>query len=381
MATPQPVQPQQGTGLPPGVEMGPLGARVVAYLVDLVVPGILALLISLALPGMSGVTRSVLTFVLVVLLVGWVLLVWRMIAVQAASPGMRLVKLQVVGFYNGRPIGWARAFLRGLVLAVLSATGIGLVLLLVFLLLHPRRQGWHDLVAKAVVIKQRGLPPSAKSAAAQPAVASSPDQQDQPVAGYGAGEVPQVAQTPRSPAYEVDGPRTPASPSAVPGGAVAFDPSGLTPLTGVATPEPVVRPPSSPGSAPPSVSGLPAPVVRPAPAPAPVQPWIAELDDGREIVVEGLVLLGRNPQPQPGEEDAQLIKLADETRTVSKSHLAVGLDAAGLYVVDRGSTNGSTVTTPAGVSSRVRAGEIVYLDPESVVSIGDHWLRIRRASA
>ena len=48
------------------------------------------------------------------------------------------------------------------------------------------------------------------------------------------------------------------------------------------------------------------------------------LDDGRRIALEGLVLLGRNPQPKAGEEDAQLIKIADETRTVSKSHLAVG---------------------------------------------------------
>ena len=55
--------------------------------------------------------------------------------------------------------------------------------------------------------------------------------------------------------------------------------------------------------------------------------WVAVMDDGRRITIDGLVLLGRNPQPQPGEEDAQLIKLADETRTVSKSHLAIGVDA------------------------------------------------------
>ena len=103
------------------------------------------------------------------------------------------------------------------------------------------------------------------------------------------------------------------------------------------------------------------------------------LDDGRQITVDGLVLLGRNPQPQPGEEDAQLIKLADETRTVSKSHLAIGLDAAGLYVVDRGSTNGSTVTTPAGSLDPLpgRATSI-YVDEGSIVSIGDHWLEIAR---
>jgi pSer/pThr/pTyr-binding forkhead associated (FHA) protein len=103
------------------------------------------------------------------------------------------------------------------------------------------------------------------------------------------------------------------------------------------------------------------------------------MDDGRRISVDGLVLLGRNPQPQPGEEDAHLIKLADETRTVSKSHLGVGVDAGGVYVMDRGSTNGSTVTNTSGQSTRCTPGVRVYVDAGSIVSIGDHWLEIRRS--
>jgi pSer/pThr/pTyr-binding forkhead associated (FHA) protein len=111
-----------------------------------------------------------------------------------------------------------------------------------------------------------------------------------------------------------------------------------------------------------------------------VQDWSILLDDGRRIAVEGLVLLGRNPQPKAGEEDAQLIKIADETRTVSKSHLAVGVDAGGIYIVDRGSTNGSTVSTTNGMSSRCRAGEMVRVGDGAIVSIGDHWLEITRGS-
>jgi hypothetical protein len=111
-----------------------------------------------------------------------------------------------------------------------------------------------------------------------------------------------------------------------------------------------------------------------------VQDWSILLDDGRRIAVEALVLLGRNPQPKAGEEDAQMIKIADETRTVSKSHLAVGVDAGGIYVVDRGSTNGSTVSTTNGLSSRCRAGEMVRVGDGAIVSIGDHWLEITRGS-
>jgi FHA domain len=108
--------------------------------------------------------------------------------------------------------------------------------------------------------------------------------------------------------------------------------------------------------------------------------WHAVLDDGRRVVVDHLVLLGRNPQPAPGEETAQLIKIADETRTVSKLHLAIGVDPAGLYVVDRGSTNGSTVTTPGGATRRCVPGETVYVSVGSIVSMGDHWLEIRRGN-
>ncbi len=387
MATPQPGRPQQGTGLPPGVEVGPLGSRLIAYLVDSLVPGVLGALLGLALPGLSGSARSVLSVIFVVLIIGWLLLVWRMIAVRAASPGMRLMKLQVVGFYDGRPIGWARAFLRGLVIGLLFVTGLGLILLLVFLLLHPRRQGWHDLVAKAVVIKERGLPP-APAVASDGADAALEEGSAEP-APTGADDDGQAPGGYPSPAYEVGEARPPvaasgsgpAAPLAAPaGGASAFDPSGLPPLTSPAPSGPMAGP-SNGGSRSPGGPFRKPPAAPPVAVPDVQSGWVAELDDGRELLVEGLVLLGRNPQPQPGEEDAQLIKLADETRTVSKSHLAIGLDTAGLFVVDRGSTNGSTVTTPAGVSKRVRAGEIAYVDEGSVVSIGDHWLRIHRSTS
>ena len=109
-----------------------------------------------------------------------------------------------------------------------------------------------------------------------------------------------------------------------------------------------------------------------------LQGWVAELDDGREIPVRGLVLLGRNPQPEEGEADAELVKLPDESRTVSKTHLALGVDDAGLFVVDRGSTNGSTITAPGQAAVPVGAFHAVPVSEGSVVSIGDHWVRIRR---
>src|SRR5215203_17412 len=402
----------------------------------------------------------------------------------ACRQAWRLMRLQLVGFYDGRPIGWTRFLLRALVLAALYATVLGLLLMLIFLVMHPRKQGWHDLLVHAVVIKQRALAPR-KPAAEQrrQADAITPEQQRQlaGTAAYGGQphSAPQPLATPApqplAPPAAVGG-HSPGTPAAGPAPGAAQPPSqpyaGIVPGTESsgyqpaptaesgrsAEPHPYSRPPTAdrpaeppqlPTSGEPAASGQPNPYSRPPTAertaepPQPLIPpagmgappaggatfaaganangrpagekagptgdrsapneaaggltrmspsiavpesarangqtgWFVVLDDGRQIEITGLVLLGRNPHAQPGEEDAQLIKIADETRTVSKSHLAIATDRDGAFLVDRGSTNGSTVTTSGGVSTKCRMGERVRVSEGSIVSIGDHWLEIRR---
>jgi uncharacterized RDD family membrane protein YckC len=443
----QPAPPVNATGLPPGVEVGGLGKRLFAHLIDRLVPALFIAAGTYLGPRVGGEEGFLIQVAAGVLTLAWALLVWWGFAVRAAGPGMRLMRLQLVGFYDGRPIGWMLFLLRALVLAALYVSGIGLLLMLIFLVVHPRKQGWHDLLVHSVVIKQRALAPSRSKVAAEQrrqAEAITPEQQKQlartpayggqpnsapqplaPPAGFGghipappaAGPAPGAAQPssepyagmvpgtepggyPPVPPGEPDGSGEPSPYSRPPtAGHAAEPPQPLTPPAGVAVP------PSAPGAfaAAANAHGQPGgenggrPGDRPAPnegagvtrvspstavpesARADGQPgWLVVLDDGREIDITGLVLLGRNPHAQPGEEDAQLIKIADETRTVSKSHLAIATDSDGAFVVDRGSTNGSTVTTSGGVSTKCRMGERVRVGEGSIVSIGDHYLEIRR---
>jgi uncharacterized RDD family membrane protein YckC len=361
MQSQAPAGPSRETGLPPGVEVGPLGARFVAYLIDSVVPAICGVVLGFLAPGTTGGSRVVLSTVVSLIALAWAVLVLVLIARRAASPGMQLMKLQVVGFYDGRPIGLLRAFLRGLVFWALGITGIGLLIMLVLMLLHPRHQGWHDRIAEAVMIRARSLAPPAPPSTGPPAAVSSGPQ-------YAPQQYSPQQPAAQRPAYppQYSGPPQPQYPSS---GPASYEPQ----------PAPAYAPqiPSDEDGATAADLTTDATAVHVA---AQRSGWRAVLDDGRAIEVDGLVLLGRNPQPQPGEEDAQLIKIADETRTVSKSHLAIGLDAAGIYVVDRGSTNGSTVTDPGGSSNRCRVSEPVYVGEDTIVSIGDHWLRIERAA-
>ena len=366
MSSARPPAPARDTGLPPGVQVGPLGRRFGAYVIDSVVPAVAGLLVNLGARDGGDGTNVALVVVGVLLGLAWTVVCWQQLATVAASPGMRLLKLQLVGFFDGRPIGWGRVVVRWLVWTVLAVTGLGLLLLLASLLVSPRHQGWHDRVAKAVVIVERPLAPRAgKARTARPATPPAAPAPVAPDAVPDGRPVPN-AQFPVSPPRSVGGrPRVAAPP------AVAGDPAigpELAPLAG--DPEPAPSAASDSGEADHTVLAGARRTI--------LDGWVAELDDGREIVVRGLVLLGRNPQPEEGETDAQLVKLPDESRTVSKTHLALGVDDAGLFVVDRGSTNGSTITPPGQPTVPVGPFHAVPVSEGSVVSIGDHWVRIRR---
>ncbi len=175
METPVQGRPNRETGLPPGVEVGPLGKRFVAFLINLSVPVIVSLALVLLLPSTTGALRLTLGAIGAVIMIGWLVVVWYTLAVRAASPGLRAMKLQVVGFLDGRPVGPARVFLRAFVFWALFITGIGLLIMLIMMLRHPRKQGWHDLAVTAVMIKERLLAPPV-----QPARAATGAQQDSP---------------------------------------------------------------------------------------------------------------------------------------------------------------------------------------------------------
>lgn len=378
------------TGLPPGVFVGATGPRLLAALVEVGPVWLLcglALLFGLVLDG----SVIVVVLCLVVALV-WAALVWAQRANRAAGPGMRLDSLQLVGLSDGRPLGWGRVLLRWLVFAGLTITVVGLVAMLIVMARHPRRQGWHDLAANAVVIKERPLaPPRPKSAVARTAPAGASGARPASAApGTSTGRTADALAASTDPAA-ADGPGeveetvvVAESEGATEAGQAEGDLSDDTSRTdrqrtgtsrthgdatgGDATDGDAT---GDGDQSPEGVDGADA-------QPAVEAEWMLRLDDGRDVAVERLVLLGRNPQPRVGEEDAALIKVSDDTRTVSKSHLAVGVDASGLYVMDRGSTNGTMVTAPDGGQRPCPPGDVVDVPGGSVISFGDHWLEVRR---
>ncbi|WP_026374180.1 RDD family protein [Agrococcus lahaulensis] len=100
-------------------------------------------------------------------------------------------------------------------------------------------------------------------------------------------------------------------------------------------------------------------------------------DTGDRFAITGAALIGRNPAPSAGEVVDHLLPIADDSRSISKTHLLV--TASPLAAVDRASTNGSSVVR-AGAETPLEPGRAFPLQPGDVVRFGDRSLTVEAAS-
>lgn len=100
------------------------------------------------------------------------------------------------------------------------------------------------------------------------------------------------------------------------------------------------------------------------------------LTDGQRVTITGTALVGRNPSPRPGERPDRLIRVADPGRSVSKTHLLLGVDRGGLWLKDRDSTNGTVVTLADGQQILCGAEQQVRLPAGATVAFGDYGLSV-----
>jgi uncharacterized RDD family membrane protein YckC len=112
---------------------------------------------------------------------------------------------------------------------------------------------------------------------------------------------------------------------------------------------------------------------------APVAVLRIKLDDGRDFQLDRNVLVGRNPVGQAGEQQAQLLAVTDPGRSISKTHLHLLTDGAGVWVTDRNSTNGSAVTTPDGRRTPLQPAVPAFVSPGSIVHFGDRSFHLGQA--
>ncbi|MGX1703302.1 RDD family protein [Microbacterium sp. NPDC055357] len=408
---------------PRGPALASIGRRVAAYAIDGAIGAaimvVLAVVgVAIALPLSDGSPQSVLlVLALVYGVIGLASLAWALVytALQGGqgSPGQRLMRVQVRDATTGAPLGFGRALLRNIIWGLAGSIVVGYFTPL----FDPvRRQGWHDKVVNAVVVdavaradRSDGRTPSRP--AATPAPAPGPAGAPVPAPGPAA---PAVPPPPPLPPREFTPPPAPAYPSAAPkpvapafrsaasgDGMISLVP-GITidPTGGAASPAPAAPAPVAPAPVAPPPATAPAPAAAPASATPPVPPpaylapprvstpgpaseeididetraasparTVAVLvwDDGTRTAVYTRTLFGRNPGR---EEGAVVASVRDETLSLSKTHFEIGSNAAGPYVADRHSTNGTTLVRDGG-RQVLAPGVQTALRPGDVLEFGD----------
>ncbi len=425
--------------IPRGHEVAGLGRRFLAFVIDsvpvLVIPVVLWLVFrSSAEPAVVLVS----TIAAAVLGLAYGLFQWWAYATRGAGLGARAAGLQLVGLADGQPIGWWRVFLRQLIFSALMATVVGGIALVVFLVIHERRQGWHDVAVKSVLVQPKagseprkaptrahrattstvGLPPHLADAFSPEANRQSewaPRPGVQQAYSRAFGERPLSAQSQPQPQsqppqaapqqvppytspqqWQPQGqPSAPSQPNSLPPAPHPEPglPQRTTPQAGwipMPTPTSVLEPTQSQsirvrarqfGDVEENEGTTIAPLPNSDSGRPGDEGWYLRLDDGREVDLNVTVLLGRNPQRGDDDPEVHLVPSSGDGRMISRTHVLIGTDPRGVFIVDRGSTNGTAVVTaagelepaPAGVQMRVRDGQ--------QVSYGNRWFTVLRRPA
>lgn len=318
-----------------------LGQRLVARVIDwLCVLVIIAAAqaVSVLVDGAIGTTIGLLLYAVAVgfTLYNQVVRVGR----QGGSLGKMVLSVRVVDERTREPIGIGRALARELVLGLLA--GICLVPALVNLVVaakDPRRQGWHDKAAASLVVRAGEQRSEGGESGRQAASPPSPATGASPSTPYAPTiPPPPGVSAPPAPEPSVDEPS-----AATTSGTTAPPPSGM-----VAPPPGVTPPPSQQASStpqPPTDTGpVEETVMRPvaqkrAAAESAGRGWTVIAPDGARNVIDGPVLLGRDPDPTLV-HDARVWSIDDPQLTMSKTHALLGIEEGVAWVEDWASTNG-----------------------------------------
>lgn len=257
----------------------------------------------------------------------------------AGSVGQRAFDLKLARELEGRSIGFWQALGRNLVWALSCAIFVGWFTPLFDA--SPRRQGWHDRAARALVVSvprpvaRVAAVPVSPVTAAVPRVDEPKPAPDPQTWFLAAPALAQLAESTR-----VTSPRA-AAPSAV-----------LLPGAGAQRDITRTVPPPAQRAA----------LFADAPVLA-VLTW----DDGSRMAVYGRTLYGRNPAAERGTVS---VPVRDETLSLSKTHFEIGGDASGAWIADRHSTNGTVLVRDGGRHPLV-AGRPTTLRPGDRLELGD----------
>jgi len=146
--------PDPEAGPAPGVDFASPGARLVGYIVDIliqfvivVVLGVLSIVLGVIFFPLAVIT----SLAIIVVSIGYFPYFW---VNGGQTPGMSVMKIKVVRDADGGPLTWGTAILRWIGFWVST---IVFYIGFIWIFVDKRRRGWMDLLAGTVVV---AVPPT-----------------------------------------------------------------------------------------------------------------------------------------------------------------------------------------------------------------------------
>ena len=145
--------PEREPGPAPGLVFGGFGARLVAYIIDIIIFGVIATILliigTLVAFASAGVGGVLIVFTLIAIAsLAYLPYFW---ATSGSTPGMRMMGLKVVRDADGGPITGGQAVIR---LIGYWVSGAVFYLGYIWIFIDKRHRGWHDLIAGTVVVQR-----------------------------------------------------------------------------------------------------------------------------------------------------------------------------------------------------------------------------------
>jgi uncharacterized RDD family membrane protein YckC len=142
--------PQTEPGPAPGLAFASPGSRLVAYIVDVVIVGILVVVLAL----LSVVLIVAVPLLSLLPIVGFIVIPFVYFpyywARSGQTPGMKMMGIRVVRDRDGGPVTGGQAILR---LIGYWVSGFAFYLGYIWIFIDKRKRGWHDLIAGTVVVE------------------------------------------------------------------------------------------------------------------------------------------------------------------------------------------------------------------------------------
>jgi hypothetical protein len=101
--------------------------------------------------------------------------------------------------------------------------------------------------------------------------------------------------------------------------------------------------------------------------------FVLQFSTGESVTVHGSGLIGRNPQPEPGEYFDHLVRIFDSGKSVSKTHLEFGQEGGAFWIKDRFSGNGTVIKEPEISARRAEADRRYKVVRGTRIDIGEQF--------